>query len=184
VNPVDNTELLRAFPKTLGAELSSAVSALPPNIHGTGTFSVYIGGELLFIPWRVHHDTNFIPWRQFNSLQKHAINCILTRHSDGFVRQKYLKDIVGLAHEWVPPFVVQLVGEYVIEIIAEIEQNLSQLDRQCYGDFLTANREFLNLTARRVQSYWDVYYRNIRKEEYPGFRVLRFFQGLAGTAAP
>lgn len=75
------------------------------------------------------------------------------------VGQKYLARIIPLAHAWIPPFVVQLLGEYVIEIIQLIERNLGSLDVNLYAQFLKSNPEFLALTEQRVMSYWDCYYR-------------------------
>lgn len=71
-----------------------------------------------------------------------------------------------------------LLGEYVIEIIRIIEKNLKNLDVSLYSQFLLSNPSFLALTRQRVISYWDCYYRSIRKDEYSGFRVLRFFENL------
>ena len=106
------------------------------------------------------------------------VDCLLTRHSSGFVRQRHLDRIVGLSHAWIPPFVVQLTGEYVIEILNVIHQNLEVLDRAVYKEFLCNNESFLDLTGQRIASYWDCYYRNERRKEYVGFKILEFFRSL------
>jgi hypothetical protein len=115
---------------------------------------------------------------QLRGLQLHLVDCILTRHSDGRVRQKSLAQIIGSSNPWVPAYVIQLLGEYEIEIIVDIEANLGILDARLYSQFLRANPDFFGLTERRVQSYWDCYYGSHKKDEYVGFRVLRFFKGL------
>lgn len=104
----------------------------------------------------------------------------MSRNHDGFVRQEYLSRIVASNYTWVPPFVIQLLGEYVVEILRVIEANLGNLDRALYTQFLRANRNFLALTEQRIFSYWDCYYRfSCRKEDYPGFRAMIFFKQLA-----
>lgn len=84
-----------------------------------------------------------------------------------FVRQKHLANIVSCSHEWVPRFVVQLLGKYVIEIICVMEENLKNLDATLCSQFLLSN--FLALTRQRVIRYGDCYYRSIGQDEYPGW---------------
>jgi hypothetical protein len=113
----------------------------------------------------------------------------LTRYHDGFVRQKHLERIIGSENIWIPPFVIQLVGEYVIEILQVVDHNLSNLNVSIYEQFIWWNPEFMALTERRVASYWNEYYRRpasgrmaYEREEYVGFRLLKFFKSLGKRA--
>jgi hypothetical protein len=82
---------------------------------------------------------------------------------------------------WIPPFVVQLVGEYVIEILFVIHKNLLNLNTSLYEQFLRMNPGFLAITEQRVISYWNCYHRwNYTRDEYIGFEVLQFFKSLVG----
>jgi hypothetical protein len=103
----------------------------------------------------------------------------LTRHNEGFVRERHLKKIIGANQEWVPPFVVQLVGEYVIEILDVIWNNIHNLDAQLYKDFLADNPTLLARTKQRVVSYWDCYHRDQTRDNYVGFRITEFFDSLS-----
>jgi hypothetical protein len=166
MRPQDNVELLHAFPTSLRNDALLAISVLPKNPHGVGCFTVRVNGEPLSIPYRVYHDAALIHTEKLTSLQNHLVDCILTRHRDGFVRQTHLTRIVGSNYSWVPPFVVRLLGEYVLEILRIIESNLGNLDKSLYAQFLRANPGFLALTEQQVISYWDCYYRfSCRKEE-------------------
>jgi hypothetical protein len=176
----DNRQLQSAFPTVLREEVLAAISALPENPHGVGTFTVRVSGEHLSIPYRVYHNAALIHTAKLSPLQGHLVDCILTRHRDGLIRQKHLTRIVKSTNAWVPAFVVQLLGEYVKEIIQVIYDNIEQLDKALYKEFLQINSAFLALTEKRVYSYWDCYYRSVGKEEYAGFKVLRFFKNLAG----
>jgi hypothetical protein len=90
--------------------------------------------------------------------------------------------VISLNHIWIPPFVVQLVGEYVIEILHVIRRNLNHLDTSIYERFLRTNPELLATTKQRVISYWNCYYRECRREEYVGFQLLDFLQSLVGNS--
>ncbi len=71
------------------------------------------------------------------------------------------------------------LGQYVIEILQLLEARVQHLDKSVYRNFLLTNPEFLALTAQRVISYWDCFYRTRKRNDYLGFRVLHFFKELA-----
>ncbi len=115
-----------------------------------------------------------------SATQQTILQCLYTRHHDGFVRQRSVQQAIGSPHAWVVPFVVQLLGKYVIEIMVAIRDSLSDLDapasiqQALYGRFLAENPAFLELTSQRVASYWKCYYRSRYpcRTEYPGFRLF------------
>ena len=89
---------------------------------------------------------------------------------------------------------LQLVGEYVVEIIDSIDIQLAESFvvnpgmKETYGRFVTSNPGFLEITEQRVISYWNCYYRrrwpNLARvdpgpEDYPGFRVLARLRRVA-----
>jgi hypothetical protein len=117
LKPQSNEDLAYAFPSSLRSEALVALAALPNNPHGVGSFTAQVNGEPVSIPYRVYHDTSLIHVDKLSSLQIHLVDCILKRHNDGIVRQKHLVRMVTSDNAWVPPFVVQLSGEYVVEII-------------------------------------------------------------------
>ena len=177
--PQDNKQLTAAFPAALHSDALIALSALPENPHEWTSFAVTVDTEGVLIPYRLQHNTALIRRGQLRKIQNQLLDCILTRHGDGVLRQEYLGRIIGLNQVWVPPFVIQLLGEYVVEILRVIEANLGNLDNALYARFLRDNPDFLALTEQRVISYWDCYYRfSCRKEDYPGFRAIHFFKRL------
>jgi hypothetical protein len=179
MRPQDNKDLLRAFPSSVRDDALAAVSILPENPHGVGHFVVQVNGEMIEIPNRVYHNPALIDVSKLDSLQRHLVECILMRHRDGYVRQKYLDKIIGSNHPWVPAYVIQLLGEYVVEIQQLIEARLKDLEPSVYRTFSLANPEFLALTEQRVISYWDCFYRTRKRDDYVGFHVLHFFKELA-----
>jgi hypothetical protein len=115
----------------------------------------------------------------------------LTRHHDGFVRQKHLERIIRSENIWMPPFVIRLVGEYIVEILDATDQNLSNLDISIYEQFAWWNPELIALTEQRVISYWNEYYRprdgrriSYERNDYVGFWLIRFFKSLARNGRP
>lgn len=43
-----------------------------------------------------------------------------TRSDDGWIRQAAVRELLGQRREWLVPYLVQLLGEYVIEICSDI----------------------------------------------------------------
>lgn len=89
------------------------------------------------------------------------------------------------------PFVVQLTGEYVLEILGTIGMGVPGLaapgsaDRRLYGEFIERNPDFFARAERRVVSYWSCYYR--WKYEvfgtYPGSALMEAFRAAASEPA-
>src|SRR4029077_9774802 len=106
------TELANAFPTAVRKDALIAISELPePFLEAHEQFSVIVAGEIVSIPSRVYYDPAQIDGLRLTSLQKELVDCLLTRHHNGWVRQKHLERIVRSANFWIPPFVIQLVGE-------------------------------------------------------------------------
>ncbi|WP_326756769.1 hypothetical protein OHB56_02130 [Streptomyces sp. NBC_01635] len=120
-------------------------------------------------------------------MQQAILHCLYSRHSDGLVRQRHLEQIASSDEPWVVPFVVQLAGEYVLEILESIQHGLSDLSskrsaqRLAYGDFIARNPGFFARTERRVVSYWSCYYRWKFPVlgTYPGCHLLELLRATA-----
>lgn len=171
--------LVRAFPPQLAAAARSSMTRLPssqfpPSASAIGP--VWIDEHLIQIPARIYlrHEREFDPNNEHTVEDRIAL-CLWTRHHHGYQRERALKALLPVRAVWEVPFVVQLVGEYVIEIISAIEARLSDAQRPFFASFLRNNREFIGLIRQRVISYWDCYYRTrwIRLADYPGMRVMK-----------
>ena len=91
-----NSDLVKAFPASMRKDVLAVASALPTNPRPYKTFSVIVGEEEVAIPQRIYHNpleigVSFrLGWR--TAIQKEILNCLLTRHADGFIRQKSLSE--------------------------------------------------------------------------------------------
>jgi hypothetical protein len=174
--------LAAAFPAAIRESAVRVVSILPPSEsppHAGST--VRVGNETLEIPSRIYHREVLAEVEDsLGEVERVVLACLFTRHYHGHVRQRHLGRVIDRAEPWVVPFVVQLIGEYVVEIAVEIRERLGDLDvvgsarRKQYGEFARANAPFVDLTARRVVSYWNEYYRDRYPtlDEYPGSALI------------
>ena len=120
------------------------------------------------------------PWQAPTAAQQDIVHCIFSRHHDGFVRQAHALRIYTSVNPWVVPFVLLLIGEYVVDILADIERALGAMPLSLYRDVLRENPSFWTTTKQRVMSYWNCYYRTQypKRTDYVGFRLLQRLQDL------
>lgn len=157
------------------------------NWHVADYPEIYVEGELVQIPYRIHYS-----WPQEHVMSRLApdeqlvLACWMTRHHDGRVRQKALSLVFASDVSWTIPFVVQLCGEYVIEVGEDVYDFLNR-DlphrpglQEAYKTFLVENPEFLSLTEQRAMSYWlDDYQTKMPQGDYPQLAALRLLEHLS-----
>ncbi|QDY77360.1 hypothetical protein [Streptomyces qinzhouensis] len=165
--------LAAAFPSHL-AESVARVHALMPEASGppSESFSVVVRGETLAIPYRIYHpEPDPAAERALPRTERTVLDCLYSRHHNGRVRERRISGVLTADEPWAVPFVVRLLGEYVVEIVAAIRRELpgptaSQAARRAlYGEFIAANPDFRARTEQQMVSYWACYYRH----EYPAF---------------
>lgn len=166
-----------AFPYGCRAMAEAAVRELQVYVddeYRKSSTTMEISGKPIYVPSRFHF---LVPEQKADlvDVASPAALCLLTRSTDGHLRQKALKAIVSLRESWVAPFVVLLVGEYVVEIIQDIQASLPVLDEAIYSNFVRENRAIMRTVRSRAVSYWNAYYRNEYSDRatYPGLAVLR-----------
>ncbi|MFI8193791.1 hypothetical protein ACIF8T_34320 [Streptomyces sp. NPDC085946] len=178
--------LAAAFPACLADDVQRVLAVMPDaSTAPLLPFEVEVQGETVAIPSRIYNDELDAGLEApLTGTQRLVLHCLYSRHSDGLVRQRHLEQLVASSEPWVVPFVVQLAGEYVLEILEAISRGLCELSspgsaqRQLYGEFIARNPAFFARTERRVVSYWSCYYR--WKYEafgtYPGSVLLEAFR--------
>ncbi|WP_118178621.1 hypothetical protein [Paraburkholderia phosphatilytica] len=183
-NSVQSSWLATAFPEALRSDVRAVADLIRSgNVTGHG-LPVVVRGESLNIPYRICNNPDETLFASLNEIQATVYACVLTRHHDGHVRQRQIERIIASSEPWVAPFVTQLCGEYVIEILGAVEANLPSMDQSTYGVFFRENPQFFQVTSDRMISYWDCYYRWLykRKSDYVGFRLFDRFREWSAAA--
>jgi len=188
-------QLLRAFPSAARSDAHPAIDLVPPAdypplglIHQSNNGewpAVTFSGEVLEIPDRIYNDYPVHAIEKLAPASRAAAGCVYTRHHDGRIRQHALGLALSQDVEWCAPFIVQLLGEYVVDICVDIERFLrTRLDgfpetARGLGHFADSNPTFMELTRARAVSYWAEYYRLdfLRLESYPALRALDVIEG-------
>lgn len=146
----------------------------------TERFAVLVEGEEVLIPARLH----FLDEQVTSASDAESwpfVRALQTRSNDGFERQRATRDLLGRPQPAFAPFIVALIGEYVVEILEDIFAGMTPEFECQIGSFLAANPPYWNTIKRRVTSYWNAYYRARwlqdqgrpeRRNEYVGTRLV------------
>jgi hypothetical protein len=172
-------KLLKAFPKKLSKEVEQVVEFLKINNSindiSSFTYEVNFKGEILTIPSRIYFDGNVDSSDEsLTGVQKSILSCIGLRHFDGRVRERYLKKINVNSNGFEVPYVFQLLGEYVIEIIEVVDTIIVKDKVNDYLDFIIENPTYFMKTESRIRSYWSCYYRQQYWDikNYPAYKIV------------
>jgi len=168
-----------AFPIAMAESVKGAVPLLARDQMHSPTdtvISVRVAEELLNIPYRVYYDkqrllkTTNIPGEDgLISL------CLGTRHYDGFIREQCLRRLLTVDEKWIAPFVIQLLGEYVIEVIQPIQERFDEGVEAKYIEFFKQNSIHCQYLEQRAISYWNEYY-DIASPSTRIIRLLKHWQ--------
>ena len=174
----------QAFPQELYADVMAVMRILPNKTYESVRFSCteeridyHLNGQKVIFPYRLYlKEPNRLAIAFLNDAQKLILYCMYTRSSDGYLREKYVRKILCCNFpRWCIPFIVQLCGEYVFEIIDCIYGYLNERDNEDIQQFCDVNKDAVWKNYARMQSYWNLYYRRTFPEfrEYVGRKLFR-----------
>jgi len=175
------------FPAALQLAASALLRELPTAQHAPSQgFKVFVQGEPLSAPCRVYYPPDGLRSliaRATGDVRTLAL-CFGATHWDGFVREECLRQLVDLERPWAVPFIVQLLGEYVIEIVEVIAAALPTMDAALLAGFALENPQFMATTRRRATSYWDCYHRRRfpARQTYSALVALDAIEQMARTS--
>lgn len=194
---MDSQKIYEAFPKKLRTDVQAVISVLPferkmrQNGHEMSELStlvhtdiqeVILDGERLLIPSRIYfNEPHSGEESTLNELQKAIVNCIYLRHHDGHVRQKRLNALNSKSYYFIVPYAFQLLGEYVVEIVNDLDSFIDNTNIQLFKRFISENFEYSALTRERMTSYWNEYYRfgsNVVFRNYIGSRIFERLENI------
>ncbi|QOV11857.1 hypothetical protein [Viridibacillus arvi] len=175
-------KLLKAFPTELKEDVSRVLSMIKQSnkLDFSSRFEVNFSGSKLIIPERIYmNEPSLLQYNTLTDRQQVVLNCLFTRHHDGFIREEHLKKIINQCNDynWIIPYIIQLTGEYVIEILQVINDNLDSIDKSIIKEFIAENATFYNTIESRVISYWNCNYRSKYPAitDYVGYEIIEYF---------
>lgn len=126
--------------------------------------NITLNQNFLQIPYRIYNKPlTMAQLDSFTCHQQLIINCIFTRHHNGFIRHEVIKNIMQIhplleEDDFVIPYIFMLLGEYVVEICEDLYPYI-KANKSVINKFIQQNKEFCYLTYQRSVSYWNEYYR-------------------------
>ena len=167
----------RLRPAVRGVLASIARGETHPPRHA---FKVNVDHETLQIPYRLYYRPDLVRQKLIDAqgIDKQVIACLGTRHYDGYLRQECVTDLLGSEDSWLTTYIVQLAGEYVVEIADDVAHGIVLRDTSLLATFARENPDYVATLGRRITSYWYCYHRQAypNMNDYPGSKVLACLQ--------
>src|SRR4051794_11961145 len=177
MEPNQAPDFTEAFPASLLARVRAVVEATSLGSpaqkrtqHDIGPIT--LNGQQLRIPARIYSpEPDWAIVRSLADVERSIAACLFTRHPDGRVRERALTHVPVSVESWAAPFIIQLLGEYVIELVERAASLIEGAPTAGYVAFARENPDFLRLTTQRATSYWNAYYRGRipKRTDYPAF---------------
>ncbi len=194
--------LKKSFPTELYSDLNEVLKILPfdnnqvklcdgkthkvDNLIHESEMNIEFENETLIIPYRLYfNEPKPELERTLTDIQKDILNCIYLRHHNGYLREKRLNLISDSSEKWTVPFIIQLIGEYVYELLPIIDKKINENTLDYYAEFIDENPKYWQQTENRMISYWNEYYRYKfpKLKEYLGFEIVNRIKNDRTTMA-
>ncbi|WP_290783081.1 hypothetical protein [Exiguobacterium sp. UBA6309] len=172
---------IAAFPKRYEQDVRVVKACLPFawTRLSPGSIEMRLEQERIQIPTRLYLlevDSERI--KQLTSTQQTMLFCLYTRHHDGHIRERYLRQLLktNQQDEWILVYILELASEYVRDIVDIIVPVIEQWNLEVKRRFVSNDPAYMKRIEDRMISYWNAYYRSSgeRRSEadYPGFRII------------
>ncbi len=172
---------IAAFPKRYEQDVRVVKACLPFawTRLSPGSIEMRLEQERIQIPTRLYLlevDSERI--KQLTSTQQTMLFCLYTRHHDGHIRERYLRQLLktNQQDEWILVYILELASEYVLDIVDIIVPVIEQWNLEVKRRFVSNDPAYMKRIEDRMISYWNAYYRSSgeRRSEadYPGFRII------------
>jgi len=181
MNPNYLEIITNSFPADLKTDVLEVFKIIPLetkykfDLISEQSYKISVDSEKLKIPVRIYfNEPKEQTEKELTEIQKDILNCIFTRHHNGFVREKRLKNISEKPEKWKTPFLVQLLGEYIYELLPIIDKKVNNNTLEYYREFKTENPKYWQQTESRIASYWNEYYRYKfpKLKDYLGIEII------------
>lgn len=155
-------------------------------------FEIIFKKKTLSIPTRIYANEDQLGrLKNLSLIQKEMVYCLFSRHHDGLVRERCLKEFVNSNNSFTAPYILQLLGEYVLEVIEVIYKNREKINKDNLASYISENPDHYEKTRQRVYSYWDCYYRRAYPKykrgevprvesylDYPGIKMVKYINAI------
>lgn len=172
-------ELLKfAFPSRYAEDVCKVIEFMNGyhlELFELGNEVVQFEFENLTIPYRICIDfSDDILTNNLTLTQQEIYWSILTRHTNGFYRQLALEKLLSSETTFSKVYEFLLLGEYVMEIVEIIYENISQDKLKIYASIFKNDPLFANKIKGRIASSWG---KAIRSKYPKGERNYRKYKG-------
>jgi hypothetical protein len=154
------------FPQSLWADVRRVTTIMPAYRHSPLVVNQNPAGRLVPVKVTIEGEAVNVLNRTYSgepagelvaslsTRQRLIYDCVYARHWDGFVRERHVEGLLAGAEPWIPTFVLELLGEYVIEIAQMIDKAADVIPRDAYQRYAVGNPAYLKRICKKIVSYY------------------------------
>ena len=146
------------------------------NDNSQNEFYTLFDGYQIKFPYRVFFIDDNELYEELDEEEKIIYDCIFTRHCDGYIREKHIRNILSKDFDDnCMPYILRVAFEYVIEIVDLVYKELVNRNNELFHKFCINNIQIVKKNYQRMVSYWNYFYRDkcFRFENYIGRKLFK-----------
>lgn len=184
----------QAFPPEIAAENLEIIESLAASAvfnSWRDPIDVLFEGGKLLLPSRLYYSVEQVDAAIGGSGDGVLVAaCLGSRCDDGFLRQRSIEALLREPRPWSVPYLVEAVGEHVLEILQALDGQIPEELRPHLADYLVANESRFLYRCRQCVSYWNQFdryrYDGLYPDwnDYPGARIIATLAEAARSAEP
>ena len=127
-------------------------------------------------PYRVFFIDDNELYEELDEEEKIIYDCIFTRHCDGYIREKHIRNILSKDFDDnCMPYILRVASEHVIEIVDLVYKKLANRNNELFHKFCINNIQLVKKNYQRMVSYWNYFYRDkcFRFKNYIGRKLFK-----------
>lgn len=187
-------ETAHAFPDEIVANNLEVIESLAASAFLSTLLSpipVQFEGATLIVPRRGYYSVELVDAAIGGSDDGAIVAaCLGARSHDGYLRQLSIEALLREPRPWSVPYLVEAVGEYVVEILQVLEGRLPGEFGSHFAAYLIANEDHFSRLCRQCVSYWNEFdryrYEGLYPDwnTYPGARIIADLTATAQSLEP
>lgn len=169
---------MRSFPEKMQSDVALVIDFLNAKqleIHSKSEMEIFLNGEKVVMPYRIYtSEPKDGEELRFSNTQQVILNCLYLTHNNGFLRQKRLESLKTNFDDYVIPYKMKVLSEYVIQIINELDTQINENTIQRCLMFVHENPKYWSFIKSRITSYWGEYFKySCTLNDYVGYKILK-----------
>lgn len=179
--------IIKGFPKYLKSDVRVVLSHIGKMKYDKKSITYIIEGQSINMPISIFNlEVPADNLRELTKRQRLILHCVYSRHHDGYIREKHMKNILASDYEeWAIPYIVKISEEHVVEIVQLVYDQLRESDISRIRQFCANNVVPFATGYNRMVNFWNERHRwnHYHFKYYVGKKLFKQVYGYRRSIA-